>query len=323
MTSLQFNFPVEHIRLVLINGIFDETASQQNLLPDSIKIKIHPNQDFELIVAKNNSVQIPIYLVHIYNKSNNKIFNQKITLAENSNLNLIEHRIGEEVSIELMVKSEVNFDLASNAKLTYLKYQNLPNMISATTDFVVSQQNNSVFASGFFSTGGHVTQDNLQVKQLGLHAESNLFGLALPNQNGQIIAQHIQVDHQASHGASRMLYKGILDKKSSSKFNGKVVVHKNIEKINAFQANHHLLLSTNASAKSQPELEIDSEDVKCAHGSTVGQLDQEALFYLRARGIPEVEAKKLLTDAFAAEIFAQISEIKVQDWLSRQVQDYA
>ncbi|MDX1901625.1 MAG: SufD family Fe-S cluster assembly protein [Gammaproteobacteria bacterium] len=222
-------------------------------------------------------------------------------------------------NVELAMTAVTKIHLEKNAQLHWIQYQHLPKNISHAADYQITQDQNSKFEAGFFSIGGHVSKVTLHITQRGTHAESFLYGLSKPNRDGQTITHHVQVDHQAPHGNSHMLYKGVLDNKSISAFRGKVVVHKNADKINASQANHHLLLCAGAEAKSQPELEIDAEDVKCTHGSTVGQLDQDALFYLQARGISLHDAKKLLTDAFAEEIFMQIHSAPIQNWLRQRV----
>ena len=127
------------------------------------------------------------------------------------------------------------------------------------------------------------------------------------------------MNHLAEHGASSMLFKGLLDKKSRATFNGKVYVHPRAQHIRAQQANHNLLLSPHAEVNSKPELEIYADDIKCAHGATVGQLDAESLFFLRARGIDKELAIDLLTQAFSAEVFNRIENAAVR----RYVEDRA
>jgi Fe-S cluster assembly protein SufD len=114
------------------------------------------------------------------------------------------------------------------------------------------------------------------------------------------------IDHAKPHGTSRELYKGILDGKARGVFNGKIIVRPNAQKTDAMQTNKNLLLSREALVNSTPALEIFADDVKCKHGSTIGQLDPTALFYLRSRGIGEEQARDLLTYAFAADVAGRI-----------------
>ena len=126
--------------------------------------------------------------------------------------------------------------------------------------------------------------------------------------------------HAAPHSQSDMLYKGIMENKSRAVFNGKVHVEKNAQKILAQQANHHLLLSQQAEAYSKPELEIYADDVKCKHGATTGQLDQDALFYLRARGIEEADAVAMLLQGFSDNIMQRITHQGVKMRVQEMVQ---
>jgi Fe-S cluster assembly protein SufD len=122
----------------------------------------------------------------------------------------------------------------------------------------------------------------------------------------QHVDNHTRIDHVRPHAVSRELYKGVLDGWSRGVFNGKVIVHKNAQLTDSNQTNHNLLLSPNAEANPKPQLEIFADDVKCTHGATVGQLDRDTLYYLRSRGIPEPEARALLTFAFANDVITHM-----------------
>jgi len=258
----------------------------------------------------------PIFLPYVHGE-------RTLRFCENSCVTIVEEIKNSETKTESLLNNTFKIHLEKNAQLHWIQFQHLSKNISRAADYQITQAENSKFEASFFSLGGHVSKDVLRITQQGARAESFLYGLSLPRQDGQTISHHVEVNHQASQGTSYMLFKGILDNKSHTVFHGKVVVHKNVEKINAFQANHHLLLCAEASAKSLPELEIDADDVKCTQGTTVGQLDQNALFYLRARGISEILAKKMLTDAFAAEIFSKVKIPAIQAWLMQQVEAHA
>ena len=131
-------------------------------------------------------------------------------------------------------------------------------------------------------------------------------GITLLTKN-QFVDNHTFVDHKNANCRSNELYKGIYLDKSKGVFNGKIMVRKDSQKIDAFQANNSLLLNNDASINSKPQLEIYADDVKCSHGCTIGQLDSESLFYLRSRGVSLEEAKGLLTFAFASEAIQNIS----------------
>jgi len=138
-----------------------------------------------------------------------------------------------------------------------------------------------------------------------------LNGLYL-TRNNQTVDNHTLVDHRKPNCNSNELYKGIIDDKSSATFNGKVYVRKDAQKTNAFQSNKNILLSDDGTINTKPQLEIYADDVKCSHGTSTGKLDEDKIFYLRARGLSEASAKKLLMHAFASEVveFITIEELK-------------
>ena len=127
------------------------------------------------------------------------------------------------------------------------------------------------------------------------------------------------IDHALPHGTSRELYKGILDGRARAVFNGRIVVRPDAQKTNAEQQNRNLVLSDETAINSKPQLEIFANDVKCAHGATVGQLDRDSLFYLRSRGIPEDRAARLLTYAFASELIERVDLARLRDFLLRNL----
>lgn len=139
----------------------------------------------------------------------------------------------------------------------------------------------------------------------GQGGEATLNGLYMV-EGTQLVDNHMRVDHVAANCDSHELYKGILEGKGRSVFNGRIYVHPGAQKTDAKQTNRNLLISPDAVCNSNPQLEIFADDVKCTHGSTVGQLDETAIFYLRSRGIGEEAARSLLTYAFAADIVERI-----------------
>ncbi len=152
-----------------------------------------------------------------------------------------------------------------------------------------------------FSLGGAIVRHDIQARLGGEGSEATLNGLYLVD-GRQVCDTHMRVDHVAAHCASHELYKGILDGRSRAVFNGRIFVHKGAQKTDAKQTNRNLLLSDDALVNTNPQLEIFADDVKCTHGSTVGQLDDDAIFYLRSRGIGAEAAKSLLTYAFASDL---------------------
>jgi Fe-S cluster assembly protein SufD len=172
----------------------------------------------------------------------------------------------------------------------------------------VHQARASNITSHSIALGGGLVRNDVNVVLDAEGCECTLNGLYLAN-GRQHIDNHTRIDHARPHCASHELYKGILDGKAHGVFNGKIYVHQDAQKTDAKQTNKTLLLSEDAVINSKPQLEIYADDVKCTHGATIGQLDEEAVFYLRSRGVGQEEARSLLTYAFANDI---ISRIKVE-----------
>ncbi|TNE30301.1 MAG: SufD family Fe-S cluster assembly protein, partial [Bacteroidetes bacterium] len=156
-----------------------------------------------------------------------------------------------------------------------------------------------------FSFGGRLTRNNLHfaLKESGSFAYMN--GVTIIEE-GQHVDHHTLADHLVPHCESHELYKGIYGGNAHGVFNGKIVVHKDAQKTNAFQQNDNILVSDRANVDTKPQLEIYADDVKCSHGCTIGQLDEEALFYLKSRGIGDKEAKALLMYAFASDALSEV-----------------
>jgi len=165
----------------------------------------------------------------------------------------------------------------------------------------VHQHQSSSFNSHSVSLGGGLVRNDVNVVLDGEGAECSLNGLYVTSKN-QHVDNHTVIDHAKPHCNSRELYKGILDDKSSAVFNGSIVVRKDAQKTDARQSNKNLLLSEEATINSKPQLEINADDVKCAHGTTIGHLDEDAIYYLRSRGIGVEEARSVLTYGFANDV---------------------
>ncbi len=188
----------------------------------------------------------------------------------------------------------------------------------------VQQEKSGNFTINTFTFNGDIVRNNLNIAVAGENGYTSLNGFYLPKAK-QLVDNHTRVDHLVPHCESHELYRGVIDDKATAVFNGKVMVHRDAQKTNAFQANNNVLLSDDATINSKPELEIYADDVKCSHGSTVGQLDEEAIFYLKARGLSEDSAIRLLLNAFAADVlqhigietFRQLIEEKIETGLKK------
>jgi Fe-S cluster assembly protein SufD len=174
------------------------------------------------------------------------------------------------------------------------------------------------FRSHAISLGAGLARHEIRAVLAGTGAECTLNGLFIGSGDRHIDNQTV-VEHAQAHGTSRELYKGILGGRSRGVFNGAVIVHPGAQKTDARQSNPNLLISRGAEVDTRPNLEIRADDVKCAHSSTVGRLDDDALFFLRARGIFDKSARQMLCHAFASEVIHQIPDATLRERLSRRV----
>jgi len=202
--------------------------------------------------------------------------------------------------------------IENNANLTLHKIQNEYSSNFTIASEEINQGKDSNVTLHTYTLNGGLVRNNVYANVNGQNSETNLYGIYLLNEK-QHVDNHTTIDHQVAHCLSNELYKGVLSDQSTGVFNGKVFVRKDAQKINAFQSNANVLLSDLASMNSKPELEIYADDVKCSHGSTTGQIDEEAIFYLRARGISEKNAKLLMIDAFIGEVIEKNTNGFVKD----------
>jgi Fe-S cluster assembly protein SufD len=179
-------------------------------------------------------------------------------------------------------------------------------------------ERSSVVATHSIQLGGLLTREEVQSVLNGEGAESLMYGLYLLG-GKQHVDNHTTIDHAKAHCSSREVYKGVLEGKSQGVFNGKIIVRQDAQKTDSKQSNKNLLLSEDAIINTKPQLEIYADDVKCTHGATVGQIDPEAVFYLRSRGIAALEAKKLLTFAFANDVMERIKFQPLREKLAEQL----
>jgi Fe-S cluster assembly protein SufD len=182
------------------------------------------------------------------------------------------------------------------------------------------QHGGSRFDTNTITLGGGTVRNNAYFLPDGEHCETHLLGLYLGRGDAHY-DNHTMVDHAKPECFSNEAYKGILDDRSTGVFNGKVLVRQDAQKINAYQSNRNVLLSETARMFSKPELEIYADDVKCSHGATTGQLDDEALFYLRSRGLRPGTARLLMLQAFAGDVIEQIRDESVRAYISNRIAD--
>jgi Fe-S cluster assembly protein SufD len=263
-------------------------------------------------IDANRQLDKPIEIIHVSN--GNKITNLRhiFRIKRHAQVEItMSYLSSEKSSSFLNVVS--NIELEDGARLTINKIQSeLGNDFHFSRESV-QQEKNSNFTLNTLTFNGNFVRNAVNVFVNGQNAETNLNGTYLVK-NDRIVDNHTVVDHLVANCQSNELYKGVLYDKSTAVFNGKVFVRPDAQKINAFQSNGNVLLSDEASVNSKPELEIYADDVKCSHGSTTGQLDENAVFYLRARGLSEKSAKELLVSAFITEVLNKIENEEVLNY---------
>ena len=262
-------------------------------------------------VPKGVVVERPINLVNIARPTGDQpvaMFPRNLFVAsESSQVTLVEQfaTVGEGPYLTSPVTEIVVED---NATVDHYKLQRESSDAFHMATFQIHLGRDGNFSSHSISWGGGLVRNDVNAVLDGEGSEATLNGLYMVEGN-QLVDNHMRVDHAQAHCDSHELYKGILEGKSRAVFNGRIYVHEGAQKTDAKQTNRNLLISRDAVCNSNPQLEIFADDVKCTHGSTVGQLDDLAVFYLRSRGIGEEAARSLLTYAFAADI---VERIKVQ-----------
>ena len=204
--------------------------------------------------------------------------------------------------------------VAENARLDYYAIQNDPGSRYQFTHTEVYQQRSSRVNTYTFNLQGKLLRTNLNLIIDGEGIESHMYGLYLLK-GGTMADNHTVVDHKKPNSMTNELYKGVMDENSKGVFNGKIFVRPQAQKTNAFQANRNILLSDRATVNTKPQLEIWADDVKCSHGCTTGQLDEEALFYLRTRGIDKEAARAMMLYAFAGEITEKIPHAGIRKYI--------
>jgi Fe-S cluster assembly protein SufD len=227
-----------------------------------------------------------------------------IDAEEGSRLSIVESFVG--LSGVYLTNAVTEIALDDNASVDYTKVQRESHQAYHVAALQVRQGRNSVFRAHSIALGAAISRNDVGAELAGEGSETTLNGL-FEGMGRQVVDNHTTIDHLAPHTTSRELYKGILGGQSRGVFDGRIIVRPAAQKTNAMQASRNLLLSKEALVNTKPQLEILANDVKCKHGATVGQLDENVLFYLRSRGIGLAEARRLLIHAFASEILDQVS----------------
>ncbi|MBG7611922.1 Fe-S cluster assembly protein SufD [Polaribacter sp. BAL334] len=295
---------------VVIENYFNKIAKQDNLTSLNTAFA---KEGAYIYIPKNVEVQKPIQIINLTTGAEIATMMQPrnlIVVEENAHVQIIErHQSLNSNAVLSNVVTEVF--VGRNATVDYYKIQNDNLNASLVDNTYIEQKTNSEVSVHTFSFGGNITRNNLNFYQRGEHINSILKGITIIEEK-QHVDHHTLVHHIEPNCESHQDYKGIYDERSTGVFNGKVIVEKEAQKTNAYQQNNNVLVSDKATVNAKPQLEIFADDVKCSHGCTIGQLDDDALFYMQQRGIPKKEGKALLMYAFANTVLdsVKIPEVK-------------
>jgi Fe-S cluster assembly protein SufD len=327
-------------RIVFINGVFSPNWSALNGFPEGVKIKSLAqalDEDSEIVqthlaryarprahgflalntafiedgafvfVPKGRMIDEPVYLIFVTTELNRPVvsYPRNLLIFEaNSQARIVESYIGlRELPYFNNAVSEIV--TAENVTIDYYRLQREASRGFHVGTLAADLGADCNFTAHALTLSGSLVRNDIHTRLDGEGAECVLNGLYLVEGN-QHVDNQTRIDHVKPHATSFELYKGILSGKGRAVFNGKIFVHKAAQKTDARQSNKNLLLSEDAVVNTKPQLEIHADDVKCSHGSTIGQLDRDALFYLRSRGLDLASAQRLLSYAFANDVVTRL-----------------
>ena len=294
----------------VIENYFNKVAKQDNLTSLNTAFA---KEGAYIYIPKNTEVEKPIQIINFTTGSEAATMIQPrnlIVAEQNAHVQIIERH--QSLTKNAVLTNSVTEVFADrHATVDYYKIQNDEVTASLVDNTYIEQQLESTVSVHTFSFGGKITRNNLNFYQKGEHINSILKGITIL-EGKQHVDHHTLVHHIEPNCESHQDYKGIYNERSTGVFNGKVIVEKEAQKTNAYQQNNNVLVSDKATINAKPQLEIFADDVRCSHGCTIGQLDEQALFYMQQRGIPIKEARGLLMYAFANTVLesVKIPEIK-------------
>ena len=275
---------------------------------------------FFLFVPKGVLIEKPVQVINLLSSDENLMATQR---------NLIVAEAGSQVKIVVcdvtLSASSILYNTVSeifageDALVDVYSIQNLNNQSTSINSAFCRQQRNSNLVTGIVSLHGGLIRNNLKVTFSGEHAEANVNGISFTDKK-QHVDNNTLIEHSSPNCLSNQIYKNILDDESTGAFAGRIHVARDAQQTNAFQRNNNVLLSDKARMQTKPQLIIDADDVKCSHGATVGQINEEALFFLRARGIGEKDARMMLMNAFAHEVILKINLEPLRDRIDELIE---
>lgn len=313
------NFRQAGVELALLSSIkqspeLDAPLSGLNvaLLSDGLRIQIsgleEPAETIGLLFIDSAASDVELSQARVI-----------IELQDQSCASIIEYHASDG-SARHYANSVVEMSMANGTLCNYVRVQDRNKDHDQTNRLAVKLQTNSHLKHAAFDLGGRLIRNDLSIDLVGEQSSADFNGLYLAG-GKQHIDNHTRVDHRVGPARSEQEYRGILGDSARCVWNGKAIVHRGADGTDASQANHNLLLSRQAEVDAKPELEIYTDDVKASHGTTVGELDKNALFYLRTRGLAETAAQQLLIRAFAQKIVTLSPITAVQEIISNLVAD--
>lgn len=273
-----------------------------------------------LYVPKNVAVEQPLQIINLLQAPKDTYVTQRnlIVVEEGAEVKLIlcDHTLNLQ---NYFFNNATEAFIGSNASLDYYTVQNQHNNSVAVNSVFVHQEQDSHLTSNTVTLHGGLIRNNLKVELDGKNCEANMFGLSFLDRK-QHVDNFTQIIHGQPHCESNQLYKNVLDDESTGAFSGRIHVRRDAQKTNAFQRNNNLLLTDKAQMQTKPQLIIEADDVKCSHGATIGQIDEEALFYLRSRGIEEKQARLIMMNAFSYEVVQTIKVEPLRDRINELIE---
>jgi len=320
LVVLNGSYSAELSEKVIAKGItiksLNEIASQEkNLIASQAKSfsdslialnTVFCNNGLFFKVEKNNVIPMPVHIIYINHNDKPSLSNSRsfVHMETGAELTLVESFIN--IGNGKIFSNYVSEKLVDeNAKLICYTFQNEGALSYSVHTNSVKVNAYANYSNTTVTLSGELVRNNHNIELAASSCEAHLNGLFL-TKGTQQVDNHTLIDHQMPHCESNELYKGIADGKSGGTFNGKIFVRKDAQKTNAYQSSKNILLSDDATINTKPQLEIYADDVKCSHGTSTGKIDTDALFYLKARGIGEENARKLLLQAFAEEVINKI-----------------
>jgi len=271
-------------------------------------------------VAERVVVEKPIVIFHLNSNTESAAWVQpriQVQVGEKAEVSFAE--IWQSDGVQPVVTNAVQeIDIEKSAIVKWFSLEKGNKDSSLINQSRVEVAEKAIFQHIVISLGEGFIRNNLEIKINGIEADAHMYGLSLGS-NKLHVDHHTFVNHKAENTTSNQLYKSIFSGKATGVFNGKILVDQIAQKTNAYQSSKNILLSSEAKVYAKPQLEIFADDVKCSHGATIGQLDEEPIFYLRSRGLDEATAKQMLVQAFASEILMKVSNKSIQALFEKEV----